>query len=155
VAVLDDRSGRLGTAQLTKDQIDGAIASARRHLRAIESRLRTVDSDAEVVPGIRALATPGHTPGHLSFLVWSEGASLLVMGDLAHHHALQIAHPDWSTCYDTQPEITAQSRRRIFAELAQSRMLAIGSHLPFPGLGHLRPEADGYAWVPLPWRSEG
>lgn len=120
-------------------------------------RLRWVDDGDEVVPGVTAIATPGHSPGHLVYRVSSEGESMLVWGDLCHHQVLLLQHPEWAFQFDWDgPAATAQ-RWRIYQLAHEGRDAVLAYHFPFPGLGHLRREGGGYAWVPqeLPRRPVG
>jgi len=105
--------------------------------------------DTVLVPGIRSLATPGHTPGHTSYLVESRGATLLVLGDVIHLGAIQFADPSLVTVFDADRQRGAAQRVRIFGLAAERDLWVAGAHLPFPGLGHVRAEGDGYRWVPL------
>lgn len=109
---------------------------------------KTFSADGEVLPGIRSVDTHGHTPGHASYLIESGGDKLLVLGDLVHNHAVQFARPDVSIEFDVDGKQAVASRKRIFARAAEEKLMVAGMHLPFPGLGHVRKEKQGYAWVP-------
>lgn len=108
----------------------------------------TFDSDRELLPGIRSVDTHGHTPGHASYLFASGEQKLLVLGDLVHNHAVQFARPEVAFEYDNDPKQAVVTRKRIFAMAAREKLLIAGMHLPFPGVGHVRKEPKGYAWVP-------
>lgn len=106
-----------------------------------------IDGACEPVPGIQLLPTPGHTPGHCSLLVESEGACVLFVGDVCHH-PLHFKHLDWVSSFDTDPAIAPRTRAWLF-ELALARdALVVCPHAPSPGLGHVRRRAGGYAWEP-------
>jgi glyoxylase-like metal-dependent hydrolase (beta-lactamase superfamily II) len=106
----------------------------------------------EIIPGIRAYRHPGHTPGHTFYELTSAGQTVVFAGDVAHMAALQFARPDISVKYDMQPEQAAQERKALFARAADSGVLIAGTHLPFPGIGHVRREAEGYSFLPVPFR---
>ncbi|WP_114376917.1 MBL fold metallo-hydrolase [Elioraea thermophila] len=116
-------------------------------------RIRRVASDAEVLPGVRGVPTPGHTPGHTSWLVTSADASLLVLGDVTNHPAINVRNPGWHIVFDMDPVAAEATRRRLFDRLAADRTLIAGYHWPFPGLGHVRKEGEGYEMVPREWSS--
>jgi len=116
-------------------------------------RIRRVAADAEVLPGVRGVPTHGHTPGHTSWLVSSGGASLFVLGDVSNHPAINVRNPGWHIVFDMDPTAAEATRRRLFDRLAADRTLIIGYHWPFPGLGYLRKEGEGYGMVPRPWSS--
>ena len=96
---------------------------------------------------------PGHTPGHLGVRIASGSEQLLMWGDVVHTQALQFARPDWSISFDSDPALAAQTRARIFDMAATDRIVVAGSHLAFPGLGHVTRRSEGYGFAPLMWRS--
>ena len=106
-------------------------------------------AEGEVLPGIRALATPGHTPGHTSFLIDLGGEALLLWGDIVHSHALQFRYPEISNDFDSDQAQAVTTRQELFKTAAKEGWLIAGDHLPFPGFGHLRTESQGYEWVPV------
>lgn len=114
-------------------------------------RFEPFDADIAIVPGIRSLATPGHTAGHTSYVVESAGQRLIVMGDLVHWPAVQFPYPSVTTAFDEQAVRGTESRRRIFAEAAESDAWVAGAHMPFPGLGRIRAGEGRYYWVPPPY----
>lgn len=95
------------------------------------------------------LTTPGHTPGHSSYLVSSAKESVLIWGDLVHSHSVQMAHPEVSVDFDSNPSQAIDARRRILKLASEKGWLVAGAHLPFPGLGHVRSETMGYSWIPV------
>lgn len=109
---------------------------------------KTFNSDGELLPGVSAVDTHGHTPGHASYRFASNGQQLLILGDLVHSHAVQFAHPEVAIEFDVDSKQAVLTRKRVFAEVAKQRELVAGMHLPFPGIGHVRKEGKGYAWVP-------
>ena len=109
---------------------------------------QTFDRDRELLPGVASVDTHGHTPGHASYLVSSGVQRLLILGDLVHNHAVQFARPEVAFEFDTDPRQAVLTRQRIFARAAKERLMVAGMHLPFPGIGHVRKERKGYAWVP-------
>ena len=110
---------------------------------------RTFSEDRELVPGVRSLDTRGHTPGHSSYLIESQDEKLVILGDLVHNHAVQFARPETSIEFDVDPKQAVVARKKTFALAARERLWVAGMHLPFPGLGHIRKEGKGYAWVPV------
>jgi glyoxylase-like metal-dependent hydrolase (beta-lactamase superfamily II) len=113
-------------------------------------RWSTFAEGSVLVPGITAVNTWGHTPGHTAVAVESEGQKLLIVGDLVHAHAVQFARPGVSIEYDVDQTKAIAARRAVFKDAAAGKYLLGGMHLPFPGLGHVRAEGeDAFAWVPL------
>jgi glyoxylase-like metal-dependent hydrolase (beta-lactamase superfamily II) len=88
-----------------------------------------------ISPEIRLTPSTGHTPGHVSVMIESEGERAVITGDMAHHPC-QLAHPDWSLG-DNDPKAAALTRSRLFAEWADQTILVIGTHFPAPTAGHV------------------
>lgn len=111
-----------------------------------------VQDGAEVAPGVRMVSTPGHTPGHMSVMVESGDSQLLVLGDAITHAFGHFAHPEWHGSMDTDPEACVASRKALLDMAATDRIAVVGYHFPFPGVGHVAREGDGYRFVPALWR---
>ncbi len=109
---------------------------------------KTFDGDRELLPGVRSVDTHGHTPGHVSYRFTSGDRSVLILGDLVHNHAVQFARPEVAFEYDADPKQAVVARKKVFFQAAKDRQMVAGMHLPFPGIGHVRKEQKGYAWVP-------
>ena len=113
-------------------------------------RWQAFSDGAELVPGLRAVAANGHTPGHSAYAVESKGEHLLIWGDLVHAHAVQFAKPGVAIEFDVDQKKAIATRRAVFKSVAASRTLVAGMHLPFPGLGHVSTSGkDSYVWVPI------
>ncbi len=110
-------------------------------------RFKPFSGDVELVPGIRAVATPGHTPGHTLYIVESGDEKLLLWGDLMHAAAAQFPDPSVSLQFDMDLPAAAEQRKKVFADAAAHRYWVGGAHLPFPGIGHLRTNGSGYTFV--------
>lgn len=103
------------------------------------------------MPGLTTIAASGHTPGMAAFLVQSRSDQLLLTTDLAYHPVVNIDRP-WRPGPDRDQEAAATARGRIFDQAAADRMLVLGFHYPFPGLGRILRTDNGYAWVPAGWQ---
>jgi glyoxylase-like metal-dependent hydrolase (beta-lactamase superfamily II) len=110
-------------------------------------KFQSFDGDVVLTPGIRALATHGHSTGHTSYVVESNGQALIVMGDLVIMSALQFANPALGSSADSDPQAAAAQRLRIFKMAAADNSWVAGGHISFPGIGHIRNEQDRYFWV--------
>jgi glyoxylase-like metal-dependent hydrolase (beta-lactamase superfamily II) len=104
----------------------------------------------EVAPGIMAVETSGHTPGHTSFVIASGSGQLFFQGDVTNVPELFLRNPDWQVMFDHEPDKAVQTRRRIF-DMAADRLLVSGYHFPFPGLGYIEKAGTGYRLVPAAW----
>ena len=110
---------------------------------------KTFSSDQDIVPGITSVAARGHTPGHSAYQLSSGAQQLLIWGDLVHNHAVQFARPHVAIEFDIDKKQAVLARKALFARAAREKLLVGGMHLPFPGVGHVRAEGKGYAWVPV------
>ena len=97
--------------------------------------VQLVELDHVISPEIRLTPSTGHTPGHVSVIIESEGERAVITGDMTHHPC-QLAHPDWSFA-DNDPKAAALTRLRLFAEWADQAILVIGTHFPAPTAGHV------------------
>lgn len=106
------------------------------------------DEDIMLTPGIRALATHGHSTGHTSYVVESEGQALIILGDLVLMGAMQFAQPSLTSAFDSDPQAAAAQRQRILRLAVDQDYWIAGAHLSFPGIGHVRAQQEGYIWIP-------
>lgn len=105
------------------------------------------------VEGVTVEPLPGHTPGHCGFRVTSRGQSLLAFGDIVHSTSVQFAHPEASIDYDVDQARAKATRLALLPKLAGEACWIAGAHLPFPGLGKVRTQGKGFAWLPAPYRA--
>jgi glyoxylase-like metal-dependent hydrolase (beta-lactamase superfamily II) len=117
-------------------------------LPPIRRRLDLLDNEAEVVPGIRTLAAPGHTPGHVALEISSTGETFIDAVDTCLH-PIMIERIEWYSVVDVDPEKTIASRRRLLERAAQTGTLVLSFHFPFPGLGRVIRKENGFTWKPV------
>jgi glyoxylase-like metal-dependent hydrolase (beta-lactamase superfamily II) len=134
-----------------KDFFKGAMTSLNPYVAA--GKFKPFDGDTELVPGIKAVAAHGHTPGHSIYKVESKGQTLVLWGDLMHVAAVQFAQPAVTIQFDTDSKSAAMQRKRAYADAAKQGYLVGAAHLSFPGLGHLRAQGKGYEWLPVNYSS--
>ena len=114
-----------------------------------KDRLVMIKDGQEILPGIQAISSPGHTVGHMSYMITSGGKSLCLTGDIAHHSIL-LRRPRMGIGFDTDSEAASASRIKMCEMLASQRIPALIFHLPWPGIGHIAKEGDGFRFVPAP-----
>jgi glyoxylase-like metal-dependent hydrolase (beta-lactamase superfamily II) len=102
-----------------------------------------VASDIRLCDEITLISTPGHSPGHISIHIRSDGEEALLTGDVAHHPC-QMAHLDWSSTADSDPVQAAVTRRELFARFADTPTLVIGGHYD---AGHIRRDGDAFQFI--------
>jgi glyoxylase-like metal-dependent hydrolase (beta-lactamase superfamily II) len=129
---------------------EGAVHHVDEQLRPLAACgvLTLVDGPLALTPEVTLLPTPGHTPGHMSVVIRSHGEMAICLGDVCHH-PLHFAHPDWVSCFDTDPGITPRTRSLVFAMALEHDALLLCPHAAAPGLGRLRRTAAGVEWVPV------
>lgn len=126
-------------------------ANIKQSILPVSQGIELYEAGAELLPGLTTIAATGHTPGMATFLVHSGGDQLLLTADLAYHPVVNIDRP-WRPGPDRDQEAAAAARQRIFDQAAADRMLVLGFHYPFPGLGRILRTDTGYAWVPAGWQ---
>ncbi|MCP4182244.1 MAG: MBL fold metallo-hydrolase [Hyphomicrobiales bacterium] len=122
-------------------------AGAMRYLKVIEDKITRFDMDEEVLPGIRAMDTSGHTPGHVSFELGSGSESIVVVGDALTNAIFSFEKPDWRIGADQNPEMAVVARNRLLDQLVGDKMQMIGYHIPYPGIGRVERSANAYRFV--------
>jgi glyoxylase-like metal-dependent hydrolase (beta-lactamase superfamily II) len=107
-----------------------------------------IGGDHALTPSVTAVATPGHTPGHLSFAIVSGGERAFVLGDVLIS-LVDTAQPDWSSHFDTDPDLARRTRHATLERLEREGALVAASHLPRPGLGRIRRQDGKVVWEPV------
>lgn len=130
----------------------GFFMMARSTVAPYHNRLRLFDGEAEVAQGFASVPLPGHTPGHSGFMLDGGAEQLLFWGDVVHSTALQFAQPDWTIAFDTDPALTAETRRKMFDRAVADNLLLTGSHIDFPGLGRVLRQGEAFSYQPAPWQ---
>lgn len=133
------------TAATLPEAFQSFAAGAMRRLTRIADQMQPLEDGAEVIPGVRAVATPGHTPGHMSFAVGTPAEGVFVTGDFVTS-LIGFAHPDIGTGTDTDPAQAAETRRATLARLADEGWTILGYHLP-GALGRVEREGDAFRFV--------
>ena len=140
-------------ARATSPNDKNNFAGMRKTLTGLESRIEHYLWGKEVAPGITALGTPGHTPGHTSFAIASGSARMLVQSDVTSVPDLFLRNPDWHVMYDHDPDMAQVTRHKFYDMAVAEKMLVAGYHFPFPSAGHVEKAGAGYRLVPIAWSS--
>lgn len=131
--------------QLPPDFHDFA-KGAQRDLGAVKDRVTMLKEGDEIAPGLKALDTPGHTPGHISVEL-SGGEGLIVTGDSATNPIVSFEHPEWKFGFDAIPDVAIASRKKLLDRAATDRIKLIGYHYTAPGVGFAEKKGDAYVFV--------
>lgn len=135
---------------------DNAPAQLAEMIRAsvvpLADQMTFLDDGGSVTGGITAMAAFGHTPGHMGYMIESDGAQLMLIADLANHYVWSLAYPDWEVRFDADKAAAAASRRRVLGMLAADRIPFVGYHMPFPALGYVEANGDGFRYAPATYQ---
>ena len=123
-----------------------AVGAASR-LKRIEEKTNLFDGASELVAGIEAVPTYGHTPGHTSFVIYQGSNATMVTGDAVTHAEISFRHPEWISGADQDSDTAIKTRKMVLDRLAADDMTIIGFHLPKPGEGRVETEGDAYRFV--------
>jgi glyoxylase-like metal-dependent hydrolase (beta-lactamase superfamily II) len=127
------------------------FANCRKVLGDMMGKITRYEWGKEVAPGITALDTSGHTPGHTSFAVSSGSATMLVQSDVTNIPELFLVNPEWQVMFDYDPEKAAQTRKKFYDMAAAEKTLIAGFHFSFPSMGYVEKSSTGYRLNPIRW----
>jgi glyoxylase-like metal-dependent hydrolase (beta-lactamase superfamily II) len=130
------------------------LDAARKNLVPNRDRMVFFKDGQEFLPGIQAIAAPGHSVGHTIFMISSGGQNLSYIGDLTHHPVLLMQKPLTEFMYDTDPKQSAQTRVRLLSMLAANRIPILAYHFAWPGIGHVAKEGEGFRYYPVGMKME-
>jgi glyoxylase-like metal-dependent hydrolase (beta-lactamase superfamily II) len=130
-----------------KGGFQGAMASINPYAKV--GKFKPFEGNTDLVPGVKAMASHGHTPGHTTYVVESKGEKLVLWGDLMHVAAVQFDEPSATIQFDSDSKSAAAERQKAYADAAKNGYLVGSTHISFPGLGRLRANGAGYIWVPV------
>ncbi|WP_417330716.1 MBL fold metallo-hydrolase [Halomonas cupida] len=137
----------------TRQSFREAVASLRPYVDA--GRLRTFDDNASPIPGFGSILRSGHTPGHSSIVVESQGETFVAWGDIVHGDAVQFDEPSIAIDFDVDASAAVVARQQALVHAAEHGYWVAGAHLPFPGIGHVRTDSDQFDWVAMNYSAEG
>lgn len=118
-------------------------------------KMTFIEEGQDVVSGITAVAAYGHTPGHMGYMLDSDGHSLFLAADMANHYIWPFQNPDWHTSFDTDKDQASATRRTIFDMLSSEKIPMIGYHMPFPAVGFVETRGKGFRFVPVSYQMMG
>lgn len=127
------------------------FANTQRRFAPYKGRIRQIADGAEALPGVRAVAAYGHTPGHTCFHIADGDAQMMFLADVTHRPELIARRPDFHTIFDFDPDMAEVTRRKMLDRVSADRMRVTGFHFPFPADGYMAKEGNGYRFVPADW----
>lgn len=139
-----------GTANTIMPSRQSMFAGAKRRLDMVGEMFTGFGDGEELLPGVMARKTPGHTPHHMSFQIGAGGDAVMVLGDAVTNHHFNFERPDMHSGADQDKETAAQTRVGLMDQLASEQMRVLGFHLPGGGLGRVEKSGSAYRFVPGP-----
>ncbi|MBH9553689.1 MBL fold metallo-hydrolase [Inhella gelatinilytica] len=141
----------LGDPAQAPEAARGGMANAQRVLKPYleAGRFKAFDGATELVKGVRAVPTYGHTPGHTIYVAESGADKMVFWGDLMHVAAVQFKNPEVTIQFDSDPKSARPQREAQYQDAAKGGYYVGVTHVSFPGIGKLRPDGKGYEWIPV------
>jgi glyoxylase-like metal-dependent hydrolase (beta-lactamase superfamily II) len=134
----------------TTDRMKGVFAGFRRVFDALGRKVTQYEGGKEIVPGITAVATHGHTPGHMSHIVSSGKGKVYIQADVTNL-PIFVRNPGWHLMFDQDAKMAEETRRKVYDMLVAEKMMVQGFHYPFPALAYIEKSGSGYREIPVPW----
>ena len=132
--------------EVDESRVQTAVG-AKTRFEALQDQIEFFDDGDEPIPGVLALMTPGHTPGHMSFEIANGSQSALIVGDALNNHHVAFKRPNWLSGLDQDPEMAALTRQNLLNRSSSEDMLLIGFHLPKGGIGRVVQSGKEYSFV--------
>nr|WP_235912031.1 MBL fold metallo-hydrolase [Mesorhizobium xinjiangense] len=134
------------------ERLSGPMESGARNVEAkvkpLADKMAFIGDGDSVVSGITAMAAFGHTPGHMIFMLESDGKQLVLTADTANHYVASLQRPDWHVRFDVDKEAGVATRKKVFDMVAADRLPFIGYHMPPPAIGFVEKVGEGYRFIP-------
>ena len=137
-------------AKQTTDRMKGVFAGLRKVFDALGRKVTQYEAGKEVAPGITSVATHGHTPGHMSFVIAQGNSKVFVQSDVTNI-PLFVRNPGWHLMFDQDAQMAEATRRKTYDMLVAEKMMVQGFHYPFPALAHIEKSGSGYREIAVPW----
>lgn len=133
-------------------RMEGLFKNNRRVFEAgLKKKVTPYEWGKDIAPGLLAVETIGHTPGHTSYVLSSGADKVFIQSDVTNLPDLFVRNPGWQASFDQDGPQAEKTRRKVYDMLAADRMRVQGFHYPFPGLANVEKDGNGYRWIPTPW----
>jgi glyoxylase-like metal-dependent hydrolase (beta-lactamase superfamily II) len=135
----------------SNEMMKNYFANVKKVYAGIESKVTRYEWGKEVAPGITSVATPGHTPGHTSFVVASGNSRILIQSDVTNIPEFFLRNPDWHVAYDVDPLMAQETRHKFYDMAAAEKATVVGFHFSFPSIGHVEKDGSKYRLISVAW----
>lgn len=133
-------------------EANGITKLMASHVKPLAEKMTFLDDGGSVTGGVTAMAAPGHTPGHMIYMLESDGKQLALTADTTNHYVWSLAHPEWEVRFDMDKEGAAATRKSVFGMLASDKIPFVGYHMPFPAVGYVEANGSGFRYVPASYQ---
>jgi glyoxylase-like metal-dependent hydrolase (beta-lactamase superfamily II) len=141
-------------SRASNDRMKGLFKNNRNIFEAaLNKKVTPYEWGKEVAPGLLAVETTGHTPGHTSYVLSSGSGKVFIQSDVTNNPYLFAANPGWHAFFDQDGDLAEKTRRRVYDMIVAEKLQVQGFHYPFPGIGNVVKDGDGYRVVPAPWNT--
>ncbi len=130
------------------DKMKPRIQLVNNKVVPLAEKMTFIKDGNDVVSGVTAIATFGHTPGHMAYNIESGGKRLVLWADACNHYVASLQKPDWHVVFDMDKDMAIASRKKILGMVAADKVAATGYHMPFPAIGYVETQGEGFRWVP-------
>jgi glyoxylase-like metal-dependent hydrolase (beta-lactamase superfamily II) len=139
-------------SRANNDRMTGLFKNNRRVFEAgLKKKVTPYEWGKEIAPGLLAVESVGHTPGHTSYVLSSGSDKVFIQSDVTNLPALFVNNPGWHLMFDQDPQVAEKTRRKVYDMLAAEKMRVQGFHYPFPAVGYVEKDGTGYRMIPAPW----
>ena len=115
-------------------------------------KMTFIKGGKDVVTGITAIETFGHTPGHMAYNIESNGKRLVLWADACNHYVASLQKPEWHVVFDMDKPKAVEARKKLLGMVAADKVPATGYHMPSPAIGYVEQVGDAFRWVPLSYQ---
>jgi glyoxylase-like metal-dependent hydrolase (beta-lactamase superfamily II) len=129
-------------------KMQGRVNLVNQKVKPVAAKTTFIKGGKDVVAGITAIETFGHTPGHMAFNIESNGQRLVLWADACNHYVASLQKPEWHVIFDMDKANAIASRKKILDMVAADKIPAAGYHMPFPAIGYVEAQSDAFRWVP-------
>jgi glyoxylase-like metal-dependent hydrolase (beta-lactamase superfamily II) len=137
------------TDESNQSKANGANKGNFANVKKVFEGLKTTrfEPGKDIAPGIVAISTPGHTPGHVSFILSSGAKKLVVQGDITNQPGVFMRNPGWHAVFDNDGVLAETTRRKFYDMVLAEKMPVVGYHFPFPAAGYVEKDGNGYRLI--------
>src|SRR5246127_762389 len=136
------------------DRMVGLFKSNRNVFETgLKKKVTPYEWNKEIAPGLTSVETVGHTPGHTSYVLSSGSGKVFIQSDVTNNPHLFAANPGWHATFDQDGDFAEKTRRRVYDMIVAEKLQVQGFHYPFPGIGNVVKDGNGYRVVPAPWNT--